>query len=133
MSADIYDRSQWPSPQSNPLVLLLQRGDELYSNQEIVSALGLTPDRALLSSVAPTFKQALADGDTAVTIRGMLVPTSGLNRSHSGGGNKRMFSRRALVLAAMRTNTVNAAAFRDWIASEMAEIAWVSRLEAAEG
>lgn len=36
---DIYDRSKWPQPEANPLVLLLQRGDEWYSNKEINAAL----------------------------------------------------------------------------------------------
>lgn len=97
---------------------LLLRGDEWYSNQEIVQALGLTSDRALLSNVAPTFRRALGESDAAIVSRGLVVPGLNVSAANTGGG--RVFSRRALVLAAMRTNTVNAAAFRDWMASRVA-------------
>lgn len=117
---DIYDRSKWPSPEANPLVLLLQRGDEWYSNKDIAVALGLTERRALLSEVAPHFGRSLVDEDTALILHGLIVPTKGVRAANSGRGKTRLFSRRALVLAGMRTNTVNAAAFRDWLASRVA-------------
>jgi prophage antirepressor-like protein len=118
---DIYDRSKWPPADQNPLVLLLERGDEWYTNRELVLALGLTPNRAMISTGNPTFIRALGEGDTAVVSRGGYVYSDAIRAAHSGRGNNRLFSRRALVLAAMRTNTVNAAAFRDWLATSIAE------------
>lgn len=115
---DIYDRSSWPSPADNPLVQMLERDEAWYSNEEIVTALGLTKGRALISN-GTIFKRQLAQGDTAMVSRGWTIPTESINRSH--GGQRRVFSRRALVLAAMRTDTRNAAAFRDWIATRVAE------------
>jgi len=115
---DIYDRTKWPSPESNPLVLLLQRGDEWYSNEELVRAFGLSADRALLSRGTSLVK-ILRDNDAALVSRDELAHGKSIGRSH--GGQQRVFNRRALILAAMRTNTVNAAAFRDWLASRMAE------------
>lgn len=115
---DIYDRSKWPSPEANPLVVMLQRGDEWYSNREIVQALGLSERRALLSR-GTIFSRQLDASDAAIKARGQVSP--GVDFSASHGGQERVFSARALVLAAMRTNTVNAAAFRDWMASQIAE------------
>lgn len=117
---DIYDRTGWPAPASNPLVIMLQRGDEWYSNEEIVAALGLSAKRALLSE-GTIFKKQIRDDDAAVVSRGWLVPGKSVTRAN--GGTMRVFSRRALVLAAMRTETINAAAFRDWLASHAAGIA----------
>jgi len=129
MSTDIYDRSQWPTPASNPLVLLLQRGDEWYSNKEIVTALGLSAKRALISSSADRFSREITSEDTLVSRRNVSIATSRVSSAHAG--STRMFSRRALVLAAMRTDTVNAAAFRDWLASEAADLAFIPPLEVA--
>ena len=123
VSEDIYDRSRWPSPESNPLVILLQRGDEWYSNKEIVAALGLAPKRALISTTADKFSRELGPDDTALSGKWGIIPSGKVNAANSG--SLRVFSRRALVLAAMRTNTVNAAAFRDWLATEAADIAMV--------
>lgn len=128
MSNDINDRSVWPDPEDNPIVQMLARGDEWYSNLEVISALGLNEGRALISSLAPAFQRSLAEGDTMATVRGMMLPVAQENRSHSGRGNAHFFNRRAVILAAMRTNTVNGAAFRDWMATEMAELAIVPRL-----
>lgn len=114
---NIYDRSNWPSPEANPLLIMLKRGDEWYSNEEIVVALGLSRNRALICN-STIFGQSLAEEDTAIVSRNHLTTTKSVTRSH--GGQQRVFSRRALVLAAMRTNTVNAAAFRDWLATAAA-------------
>lgn len=114
---DIYDRAAWPSPESNPLVVMLKRGDEWYSNEEIVTALGLSAKRALLSE-GTIFKKQIRDDDAAVVSRDWLRPVKAVTRSN--GGTMRVFSRRALVLAAMRTETINAAAFRDWLATRAA-------------
>ena len=73
------------------------------------------------NKAGPTFQRALADGDTAIEKRGQIIPVAGVNRANSGRGNVRLFSRRAVVLAAMRTNTVEAAAFRDWLATFVAK------------
>lgn len=113
----IYDRAAWPSPEANPLVILLQRGDDWYSNEEIVIALGLSAKRALLCNQT-VFGQSLAEDDTAIVGAGWLTPGKRVSASHSG--QQRVFSRKALVLAAMRTKTVNAAAFRDWLAARSA-------------
>jgi len=63
--SDIYDRSEWPAPENNPLVLLLLRGDEWYSNLEIVRALGLGDGRALLSQGA-AFGKVLQFDDAGI-------------------------------------------------------------------
>ncbi len=114
---DIYDRSGWPPPDDNPLIALLGRGDEWYDNEEVVAALGLTAKRALLSQ-GTIFGKQIGDGDTALMARDWIVPGKQVSRANAG--RTRVFSRRAVVLAAMRTNTVNAAAFRDWIATMVA-------------
>lgn len=113
---DIYDRSKWPTPEANPLVIMLLRGDEWYPSQEIVAALGLSPNRALLAQKT-IFGKQIDEGDAAIVSRGFLIQTSKVR----SGGTERLFSRRALVIAGMRTNTVNAAAFRAWLASRVAE------------
>lgn len=114
---DIYDRSNWPNHDANPLVIMLRRGDEWYSNEEIVAALGLTERRALMSNQT-SFARTLVDGDSALVGRRRLTPSLRISNAH--GGSQRVFSRRAVILAAMRTNTVNAAAFRDWLAGYVA-------------
>jgi len=114
----IYDRARWPSPETNPLVQMLLRGDEWISQGELVAALGLTPHRALLSQ-GTIFAEQIREDDAAIVGRTFL--TTGTDVSRGNGGAQRVFSLRALVLAAMRTNTINAAAFRDWLASRTAE------------
>ncbi|HBJ85110.1 MAG TPA: hypothetical protein DDZ88_14815 [Verrucomicrobiales bacterium] len=111
---DIYDRSAWPPPEANPLVQLFLRGDEWYSNEEIVNALGLAPKRALLSNET-VFGHMIDDADTALESRGRLYPGKSISRAH--GGQRRMFNRRAFLLAAMRASTTRAAGFRFWLAS----------------
>lgn len=113
----IYDRSLWPNHDANPLVILLRRGDEWYSNEEIVAALGLTEGRALMSNQT-SFARSLIEGDSALVGKGRLTPSLRISNAH--GGSQRVFNRRALILAAMRANTVNAAAFRDWAAGYVA-------------
>ncbi len=113
---DIYDRSIWPSPDRNPLVRMLESGDEWFTNEQIVLALGLAQGRALMSK-GTIFQKQIAEGDAAIVSRGWLTPGTKISRSN--GGSLRVFNRRALVMAAMRTDTVNAAAFRDWMASRL--------------
>jgi prophage antirepressor-like protein len=117
---DIYDKSKWPTA-GGGLRLMLLSDQEWFTNEELVTYLGLSTTRALISQSGPTFRRSLADGDTAVMVRGQIIPTSSVNPAHSGRGNVRLFSRRAVVLAAMRTNTVEAAAFRDWLATFVAK------------
>lgn len=115
---DIYDRSTWPPPEENPLVLLLRTDAQWFSNEQVVAALDLTPGRALLSS-GTIFRKQIRDDDAAIESRGYLIPGNTVNRSN--GGALRVFSRRAVVIAGMRTETVNAAAFRDWLADQIVE------------
>lgn len=115
---DIYDRAAWPKPESNPLVQLLLSGDEWFTNEQIVTALGLSRNRALLSE-GTIFKRQIDDGDAGTVSRGWLTPGKKVTRSN--GGTMRVFNRRALVIAAMRTDTLHAAAFRDWMATKLAE------------
>lgn len=116
--SDIYDRSAWPSPEENPLVLLVKCKEEWFPNEQVVAALGLAPGRALLSN-GTVFKRQIRDEDAAIVSRGWLVPSKNVNRSNSG--QMRLLSRRAVIIAAMRTETVNAAAFRDWMADRLCE------------
>lgn len=120
VSNDIYDRTWWPSPSENPIIRLLEADQDWFTNQEVVAALGLGEGRALLSNGLPTFARMLSEGDTAVTVRGQSHISSRMNAANSGRGNARLFNRRAVVLAAMRTNTPAAAAYRDWLASQVA-------------
>lgn len=114
---DIYDRALWPSPDSNPLVRLILSADQWFSNEELVKAIGLSPKRALLST-GTAFGRQIADDDAAIVSRDYLVPGKKVTRAN--GGTMRVFNRRALILAAMRAETINAAAFRDWMASRLA-------------
>lgn len=118
---DIYDRTNWPSPDANPLVILLRRGDEWYSNVEVVAALGLSKGRALLSNQqALAFGKVIREDDSATVSRDFLTTGKDVQPSNQGG-TMRVFNRRALILAAMSARTVNAAAFRDWLADQVTE------------
>lgn len=114
----IYDRTQWPEPQANQIIRLLESGREWFTNEEVVAALGLSAGRALLSN-GTSFAKTLRKDDAAIESRGWMTPTTSISRSN--GGTVRLFSRRAVVLAGMRSETVAAAAFRDWLASRVAE------------
>lgn len=119
---DIYDRSNWPSPDVNPLVLLLRRPDEWFTNMEIQAA--LAPENAdgpkTKSPMGqwPRLRELLREGDTMMASRHFMwkSPTP----EKRTGGLERLFSRRALVLIAFRAQTVNALAFRDWVADQIA-------------
>lgn len=114
---DIYDRAGWPPPEQNPLVQLLRSGEEWFSNEQVAVALGLSAKRALVCNQTTLVRQ-LRDDDTAIESRSWLIPTKSISASH--GGTLRLLSRRGVILAGMRTNTVNAAAFRDWLADQVA-------------
>lgn len=114
--SDIYQKAGWPDPSVNPAVLAYKRGDEWYSNEELVAVLGLTPRRALLSKGA-LFGHQIGDDDSALESRGVQYLGKSVNRAH--GGMKRMFNRRAFLLAAWRTTTPNAAGFRYWLATQL--------------
>lgn len=92
---------------------MLARGDEWYSNREVVRALGLSSKRALLST-GTTFSKQIREFDAGIAGRHYLLPSNEV--SSSNGGTQRVFHRRAVITAAMRTDTINAAAFRDWLA-----------------
>lgn len=115
---NIYDRANWPKDDENPLIALLSTDEEWFDGQRLVLCLGLTKKRSMLAGNT-VFARQLDDTDTAIEARGWITPTKRVSSAH--GGQKRVFSRRAVILAAMRTNTVNAAAFRDWLATRMAE------------
>lgn len=114
-----YDRSAWPDAERNPLVQLLRREDEWFSNAEILEALGYGGTKRSLISQWPTLASQLGDDDTVVESRGvMFVDNKPQGRT---GGLERKYSRKALVLIAMRAQTTNAAAFRDWVAARVAD------------
>ena len=118
---DIYDRSAWPPPESNPLVQMFERGDDWYSNKELNTALQPGSERQRRSVVSnwPTLRNQLADEDSMVSDRhfsqSTVVPQGGT------GGLSRYWSRKALIIIAMRAQTINAAAFRDWLAHRLAK------------
>lgn len=116
---DIYDRALWPTPDENPLVQLFENSEDWVSNKELVAAFGLAERRAMMSNQT-AFVQCLAHEDTAVWTRDSWRQGVGVSRSN--GGTERVYSKKALILAAMRVNTVNAAAFRDWLANRMVEV-----------
>ena len=116
---NIHDRSNWPRPGSNPLVLMLQRGDDWYSNKEINVALdgNRAPSRSPLASW-PKLREMLEDGDTVLD--GRFFASFELAPRQNTGGTARYFSRKAFVLICLRAQSVNAAAFRDWLSGQIA-------------
>ena len=117
MSMDIYDRRFWPSPAANPLVNLFERDSDWYSNKEIVAALGLSATRPkALISQWPTLIDQIGEDNTALAERGLMLPTS--ERGRRAGGLERYYTKKALVLIAMRAQTTTAAAFRDCLAED---------------
>lgn len=119
---DIYDRSKWPSPEANPLVQLLLRGDDWYTNREINAALKPSragkPNGAPMADLAQTMR-IIGEGHTVLrTPNGGVIATKANAATH--GGTERLYSREALVMLAMRAKTINAAAFRAWLASRVA-------------
>lgn len=119
---DIYDRSEWPSPEANPLVQLVMRGDEWYSNKEINSALDVGREGSKAGAPMANLKQVIrVIGETETVIESRSFGAIQSSRAaFKDGGTARYYSRKALVLLAMRANTINAAAFRDWLAGEFA-------------
>lgn len=114
--ASIYDRSRWPTPASNPLIQLFERGDDWFSNSELLIALGYSTRKKSLIAQWPTLAEQLGDTETSVAERGLATPNAA--RQPRGGGVERYFSRKALVLIAMRAQTINAASFCDWLAED---------------
>ena len=115
----IYDRSQWPAPEANPLVIMLNRGDEWFSNKELTAALGISGGRSILAQW-PTLIDQIGEQETLVESRYGFLPR-GDRGNH--GGLARYYSRKAVVLIAMRAQTPVAAAFRDWVGSRIADLA----------
>lgn len=118
----IYDRSKWPSHEANPLVLMLKRGDQWYSNTEILAGLGYGGANRSLVSQWPTLLDQIGKTETTVEQLGWMSPAP--QAQPRGGGQERFYSRKALVIIAMRAQTVNAAAFRDWLAEEASTVDW---------
>ena len=114
----IYDRSTWPAPRENPLIQLFEQDKEWYTNAEILEALGYGDTKRSLISSWPTLAAQIGDDHTAITTRGLLL--GGADRHPRSGGVERCFTRKALILIAMRAQTVNAAAFCDWLAADFA-------------
>lgn len=112
----IYDRSQWPAPASNPLILMFERGDEWYSSSEINAC--IDPARAdakrSLISNWPTLRLQIGEEDTVLRGRDWILKSAA--PQGRTGGLERYYSRKAVILIAMRAQSVNAAAFRDWLA-----------------
>ena len=121
----IYDRDAWPDPSANPLITILEREGEWISNAELLVALGYSSCKKSLIAQWPTLAEQLG-ADTIIAERGLAVPNA--ERQPRGGGRERYFSMKALVLIAMRAQTVNAVAFCDWIAAGAAIDARLDRL-----
>ena len=110
---NIYDRAGWPSPERNPLVQLLLRPEPWMSNGELATALGLV-NTTRSKSVTGHWKSVTEELGKEET---MFRVGDGVAASRQ---RVRCFSKKALVLTAMRARTINAAAFRDWLASRTA-------------
>ena len=127
MTADIHDRANWPSPVSNPLIILFERDADWFSNTEIVAALGWRKGRSRsIVGQWPTLLEQLDPNDTIVTSRYSSVSDG--QKAPQAGGQERYFTKKALALIAMRAQTVNAAAWRDWLASDLELEARLDRL-----
>ncbi|MGB7418605.1 MAG: hypothetical protein WA918_05450, partial [Erythrobacter sp.] len=77
---DIYDRSRWPLPETNPILALLDSERDWFTNRQVVVALGLVPTRALLSTNA-AFKRQLNDDDTGFERGGRIYLGKTINAS----------------------------------------------------
>jgi|GEM_PF-1408568 len=131
---DIYDRSKWPPPEANPLVQLVMRGDEWYSNKEVNAALDAEREGSKAGLPMANLKQVIrviGETETVIESRSFGVIQSS-KAAFKSGGSARYYSRKALVLLAMRANTINAAAFRDWLAGGFAH-AIIEHGEKADG
>lgn len=110
----IYDRAAWPSPEANPIILLLTRGDAWFSNREILASLGYNDSKKSLVSQWPTLIEQIGEAETVIERLGWMTPAN--EPQPQGGGQERYFSAKAVAIIAMRAQTANAAAFRDWAA-----------------
>ncbi|NJR42148.1 MAG: hypothetical protein HC767_05305 [Akkermansiaceae bacterium] len=92
---DIYDRTKWPTPEANPLVQLLLRGDEWYTNREINAAFdparAKKPNGAPMANLAQTMK-IIGGGHTMLRMPyGRSIATNANAGTH--GGTERLYSR----------------------------------------
>jgi len=111
------NRSLWPLVHENPLIALLFGEDEWIDNQMIALALDPTTTAVRPSLLAywPTLNAELG-AETAFRKEGRI-----LSDGHKGGrGIRRVYTKKALILIAMRARTHNADAFRDWLAGNAA-------------
>jgi prophage antirepressor-like protein len=111
---DIYDRSKWPTPEANPLVQLLLRPGDWVTNNELATALELVNTTRSKSVVGHyrSLVDEIGPENTKLERGGKLV---------KHGHLVRYFTKKALVRIAMRSQTKNAEAFRDWVATRVAE------------
>lgn len=105
---DIYDRAGWPPPEQNPILGLLRRPDEWFPNSEVVDAF---KDPGMVRNQMPV-------GPTTEALE-MLGSETRLEQRGSKTW-RRYYTKKAIVLMAMRARTRNARAFRDWLAERMA-------------
>lgn len=120
---DIYDRSKWPPPEANPVVQMVMRGDDWYSNKEVNAAFDVGRKGSKAGSPMSNLKQVIrviGEAETVIESRSFGAIQSS-RAAFKDGGSARYYSRKALVLLAMRANTINAAAFRDWLAGGFAD------------
>lgn len=111
---DIYDRAGWPPPDENPILKLLQSGEDWIENVDVVVAIK-GPDAS--PNQLPVGETVDAVGDLGEETR--LIERESVNGRR--GLRIRVYSKKGLVLIAMRARTLNAAAFRDWLADRMVE------------
>lgn len=111
---NIYDRAGWPLPEQNPLVQLLLRPGSWVSNKELAEALGLvnTTRSKSVTGHWPNVLEELGPSETRIA-KGNGAPL--------GRQTQRFFSKKALILTALRARTVNARGFCDWLASRVAQ------------
>ena len=113
----VFDRTKWPPPEDNPIIQLLGSGRDWFSNTEIGTALGWINNTRASKQVAghwPDLDATLGADD----VRMYRPPAEpGCHKPRE----VRQFSRKALVLIAMRARTANTAAFRDWLAERAAK------------
>lgn len=110
----IYDRAGWPPPEHNPLVMIVKRGEALVPQRELLFALGMSRTTTLLAAW-PTLAEQLGDGQTYIESKHYLTPDT-----KRTGGLERYYTQKAVIIAGMRAQTSNAAAFRDWLATRTA-------------
>lgn len=104
----IYDRSKWPPPEENPILVLLRRDQEWFENRDVVEAF---KDEGQVTNQMPV-------GPTT-----LYLETLGIETKVDMCGKRvwrRWYTKKGIVLMAMRARTLKAQAFRDWMAAQIA-------------